>query len=686
MYLGYSVIPNGLQYRLSFFVLYPKGFHIYIYFNGVLMNNSSNMNKRVFYTSAIFIALITIFGSIWPVGMEELFKGIQHWLITKTSWFYILSVGIILFFSLWLMVSRMGDIRLGPDHSEPEYTNLSWFAMLFSAGMGIGLLFFGVAEPMMHFTAPPVGEAQSIEAAREAMKITFFHWGLHAWAIYATLGVILAYFSYRKELPLLPRSAFFPIIGDKIHGWMGDFVDIFAIIGTMFGVATSLGYGVTQVNAGLNYLFGLPQTPMIQVLLIVGITFLATISVVLGLDGGIKKLSNLNLALAAVLLVAVLLLGDTVYILQSYIQNTGAYLSDIIYKTFNLYAYEKKESWIGGWTLLYWGWWISWSPFVGMFIARISKGRTIREFMVGVVFVPAAFTFLWMTVFGNSAISLALSGSADKLIETVNSNVPVALFQFFEYLPGTTFLSGLGVILVMTFFISSSDSGSLVIDTLASGGSHEPPVWQRIFWAVMEGVVASTLLLAGGLGALQTMTIASAFPMIFMIMVALFAFIKSLRADYLLQSSVQNHSTTIQYTQASMGWKDRLQTLVDHPTHANALNFIKETGLPAIKELADELTARDQSVVVNEGPKSVDITIKNLNVEDFHYSIRLREFIVPEYVEDNQNSYWRAEVFLFSGGQHYDIYGYSKEQIIADAITQYEKHFHFLHVHNSEKA
>ena len=254
--------------------------------------NDSTMNKRVFYTSAIFIVIITIFGSLMPKEMETLFKGVQHWLITKASWVYILSVAIILFFSLWLMVSRMGDIRLGPDHSEPEYTNTSWFAMLFSAGMGIGLLFFGVAEPMMHFTSPPLGEGQTIEAAREAMKITFFHWGLHAWAIYATLGVILAYFSYRKELPLLPRSAFYPIIGDKIYGWMGDFVDTFAIIGTMFGVATSLGYGVTQVNAGLNFLFGLEQSPFVQVCLIIGITFLATISVVLGLDGGIKKLSK----------------------------------------------------------------------------------------------------------------------------------------------------------------------------------------------------------------------------------------------------------------------------------------------------------------------------------------------------------------------------------------------------------
>ena len=583
------------------------------------------------------------------------------------------------------MVSRFGDIKLGPDHSQPSYGNLSWFAMLFSAGMGIGLLFFGVAEPMMHFSSPPTGEPYSIESAREAMKITFFHWGLHAWAVYAIFAVILAYFCYRKNLPLLPRSAFFPFIGKKIYGPAGDIIDTFAVIGTMFGVATSLGFGVSQVNAGLNYLFDVPQTSLVQVTLIAIITMFATISVVMGLDGGIKKLSNANVILAVCLMVLVLVLGDSMELMKSYVQNTGSYLSDITYKTFNLYAYEKKESWIGGWTLLYWGWWVSWSPFVGMFIARISRGRTIREFMCGVLFVPTGFTFLWMTIFGNSAISIAMKDSAQTLAETVNSNVPIALFKFFEYFPASGVLSTLGVILVITFFVSSSDSGSLVIDTLTSGGSKEPPVWQRIFWALTEGIVAATLLLAGGLEALQTMTIASAFPMIFLILAGCFGLIKSLRKDHLLKQSVENHHTSIQYNKAGGSWKERLDSIISHPEHQEVSSFLKEIVRPGLEEIKAEMVDRGLNVELSEkAGKSISLAVKKDGVEDFLYQIILRGFELPVYAPGNQESYFRAEVFLRSGGQDYDVFGYTKDQIVADLITQYEKHFHFLHKANSE--
>lgn len=619
-----------------------------------------------------------------PEQLNMFFKAIQSWLISKASWIYVVSVGSLLFFSIYLMVSKVGDIKLGPDHSVPTYTNTSWFAMLFSAGMGIGLLFFGVAEPIMHFSAPPTGDPLTIESAKEAMKITFFHWGLHAWAVYAVLAVILAYFSYRKKLPLLPRSAFYPIIGEKIFGRIGDMIDTFAVIGTMFGVATSLGFGVAQVNAGLSYLTGIPQSSGIQVGLIAIITCFATVSVVLGLDGGIKKLSNINLALAVTLMCLVLLLGSTVDILQAYVQNTGAYLSDIIHKTFNLYAYEKKDKWIGGWTLLYWGWWISWSPFVGMFIARISRGRSIREFMLGVLFVPTGFTFLWMTVFGNSAINLALKENASELVTTVNTNVPVALFKFFEYFPMSSVLSVVGVCLVITFFVSSSDSGSLVIDTLTSGGAEEPPVWQRIFWAVTEGVVAAILLLAGGLEALQTMTIASAFPMIFMILIGAYALLRSLHKDRLLMDSVQNHTTTIQYNKASTSWKDRLDALVTHPEKSEAESFLDEVVAPGLKELKEEMNKIGLDAEFESGENSRAIVVRNKGVENFKYEIALRAFEVPDYMPENNNRYFRAEVFLHTGGQEYDVYGYTSEQIVADAVTQYEKHFHFLHVVNSE--
>lgn len=631
-----------------------------------------------------FILIITILASVFPKSFAQVFIEIQSWIVESTSWLYVLSVGIIMFIVLWMMLSKVGEIKLGPDHSTPEYGNLSWFSMLFSAGMGIGLLFFGVAEPIMHFSSPPMGDPNTLESAREAMKITFFHWGLHAWAIYSIMAVTLAYFCYRKNLPLLPRSAFFPLIGDKIFGVTGDIIDTFAVIGTMFGVATSLGFGVTQVNAGLNYLFDVPQTSMVQVGLIAIITLMATVSVVLGLDGGIKKLSNANIILAVLLLLAVLILGDTGELMRSYVQNTGAYLSDLMYKTFNLYAYERKDKWLGGWTLLYWGWWISWSPFVGMFIARISRGRTIREFLLGVLFVPSAFTFLWMTVFGNSAINLVLKDGATELVTVVNENVPVALFKFFEYFPFSGALTCLGLLLVVTFFVSSSDSGSLVIDTLTSGGAEEPPVWQRIFWALLEGVVAATLLLAGGLEALQTMTIVSALPMIFLILIGAFALVRSLNDDVMHMKAVMNHTTTVQFSNSSTSWESRLDSIVSLPKITEVKTFLKKDVASAIKELSTTMNSKGLNTKTVIDESSAKIVVINNDVEDFVYKVVIRKFSVPDYANDEQDGYCRAEVFLLSGGQDYDIFGYTKEQIITDIITQYEKHFHYLHQSNSE--
>lgn len=363
----------------------------------------SSINPPVFYTSAFIITALVLFASIFPDTAQQQFSQIQGWIVDHLSWFYVLTVAIILLSTVYLAVSRYGDIKLGPDHSKPDYKNGSWFAMLFSAGMGIGLMFFGVAEPVMHFVAPPIGDANTIAAAKDAMKITFFHWGLHAWAIYAMVALILAFFSYRHGLPLTLRSALYPLIGERIYGPIGHAVDIFAVISTILGIATSLGYGVLQINGGFNYLFELPIGTGIQVILIVTITALATLSVATGLDKGIKRLSEANLILAVVLLGLVLFLGPTVLLLQSLVENTGGYFSEIISKTFNLYAYQPTD-WLGGWTILYWGWWIAWSPAVGIFIARISRGRTIREFVTGILLVPTGFTFLWMTVFGDIVI------------------------------------------------------------------------------------------------------------------------------------------------------------------------------------------------------------------------------------------------------------------------------------------
>lgn len=471
----------------------------------------TSIDRSVFFTASGLIVLFSFLGGVFSSESAVVFARLQNWLVVNVGWYYILVVAIFFAFIVYLALSRFANIKLGPDDSKPDYSYQSWIAMLFSAGVGIGLLFFGVAEPVTHFAQPPSGQALTVGAAKNAMLFTYFHWGFQAWATYIIVGLSLAYFAFRQGLPLTIRSSLYPLIGEKIYGPIGSAVDVFAVLGTMFGVATSLGIGVTQVNAGLNYLFGVAISPEVQVLLIAAITVMATLSVITGLNGGIRRLSELNMVLAIFLLLFVLLSGPTAALLGAFVQNVGNYLGNFVPLTFNVYAYEPNE-WIGDWTLFYWGWWISWSPFVGMFIARISRGRTIREFILGVLFVPAGFTFLWLSIFGNSALFLELSETGGEITSAVLSDMPTALYVFLEHLPFAPVICLLATLLIVTFFVTSSDSGSLVIDIITSGGNENPPVWQRIFWAISEGVVASVLLLAGGLGALQTAAISSALP------------------------------------------------------------------------------------------------------------------------------------------------------------------------------
>tara|TARA_S200000501_G_scaffold243691_1_gene228156 strand:- start:511 stop:2043 length:1533 start_codon:yes stop_codon:yes gene_type:complete len=490
----------------------------------------TSMNRPVFLISALLIICFSIYGSVFNEHASASFLSIQKFLVENFGWFYMGVVALFFLFILYMAFSRYGSIRLGPDDSEPDYSYFTWTAMLFSAGIGVGLMFFGVAEPITHFAKPPVGEGGTVEAAEKAMLITYFHWGLQAWGTYILVGLALAYFAFRRGLPLTISSALYPLIGDKIYGGIGNTVNVLAVLGTMFGIATSLGLGVLQVNAGLNYLFGLEVSGFNQVLLIGLITLIATMSVVAGLDSGIKRLSQINALLAVLLLLFLLFAGPTVLLLNSFVQNLGNYLSNMVSLSFHMYAYESTE-WMGGWTLFYWAWWISWSPFVGMFIARVSRGRTIREFVVGVLLLPVGFTFIWLSVFGNSALFLELTGTGAGISEAVVNEMPTALFVLLQHLPWTSAVSFIAVILIVIFFVTSSDSGSLVIDIITSGGNERAPVWRRVFWALSQGVVASILLLAGGLSALQTASISSAFPFAFVMLFICLGLLKGIKND-----------------------------------------------------------------------------------------------------------------------------------------------------------
>ncbi len=403
--------------------------------------------------------------------------------------------------------------------------------MLFSAGMGIGLLFWSIAEPINHFMNPPLATGGTPAAAQEAMNFTFLHWGFHAWGIYTLVGLSLAYFTYSHGLPLTIRSVFYPILGDKIYGIRGDIIDIFAVLATLFGLATSLGLGVQQIAAGLAHVFGISSGLTTQILLIAGITGIATTSVVLGVDKGVKFLSEWNMRIAVLLLVLVVILGPTIFIFQSFVQNTGSYLYSFLEISTWTESYTGND-WQNAWTVFYWGWWIAWSPFVGMFIARISKGRTIREFILGVLIVPSLITFFWISAFGSTSIQQALLGD-DTILNAVDDNVATALFVFLEDYPFAIILNVIGVILIAGFFVTSSDSGSLVIDSLTSGGKIDAPVGQRIFWAVTEGAVAAVLLIGGGLQALQTASIVTGLPFAFILLFMCYSLYNGLRDEHL---------------------------------------------------------------------------------------------------------------------------------------------------------
>ncbi len=651
------------------------------------------IHPKVFWPASILIVLIVATSALFPTAVQSAFDGMQVVINRDLSWFYILSVAIILVGMVYLGFSRFGAIRLGPDHAKPEYDMVTWFAMLFSTGMGIGIMFFGVAEPVMHYLSPPTGEPGTMQAARQAMEITFFHWGLHAWAIYASVGLMLAYFGYRHGLPLTLRSALFPIIRERIYGNLGNAVDVFAIIGTVFGVATSLGFGVTQINAGLNYLFGVPMTPVYQAALVAIITAVASLSVATGLDKGIKILSQTNLWAAIILLLLVLGLGPTAELLKHFVENTGMYISGLVSKTFNLYAYQpKNEGWLGGWTLLYWAWWISWSPFVGMFIARISRGRTIREFIMGVLLVPTGFTLLWMTAFGNSAIDLIANGN-QALADTIQADVSVAIFKFFEAFPLTQVLSFIGMVMVIIFFVTSADSGAFVADTLASGGSKKTPIMQRVFWSSLSGLCALVLLYAGGLKALQTLTLVTALPFAVVLLIALYGLLKALQVDDFKRQSQTVTNVAPALYRSGAAWEKRLKTIVHYPEHAQVLAFLNETIEPALKKLTQAFVEEGLDATFTRKGETVRLKVSFPDVADFIYDVRLKGYGHTEYEIEDENEdegdqnteYVRAEVFLREGGQDYDVMGWSAEQIIHDALDQYEKHLTFLRLVNTPR-
>jgi choline/glycine/proline betaine transport protein len=509
------------------------------------LKTAKTLNPPVFFTSAGLLLAVLVAAAIFPSTTVEILPALYDAVAVNFGWFYILSIVGIFCFILWLVSSRYASLKLGKDDDVPSFSTPTWFAMLFSAGMGIGLVFYGVAEPMLHYASPPTGVGGTPEAKSNALALTFHHWGFHAWAIYALLGLAIAYFAYRQDLPLTLRSCFQPLLGDRVHGWIGHWIDILAVIGTLFGLATSLGLGAMSVSVGFNRLFGLPHSTSTQLILIAIITAAATLSLVTGVHKGIRRLSEASMVISAVLLVFVFTFGPTLEILHNLMEGIGVYLSGFVERSFRIGAHDPagEGKWVRDWTVLYWGWWISWAPFVGMFAARISRGRTIREFILGVLLVPTAVTFVWFGVLGGAALALDAAGA--PIAESVTADQATAVYAMLAVLPWPTISSFLAAIVVIIFFVSSSDSASYVVDMLTSGGNPDPPLWQRVFWATAEGATAGVLLYAGGeqvLKALQAGVVSIALPFCLLLVVLCFSLAKGLRSDPRFAAGPSAHS------------------------------------------------------------------------------------------------------------------------------------------------
>ncbi|WP_198683961.1 BCCT family transporter [Aliidiomarina celeris] len=502
-----------------------------------------DIHNRVFLISGLSIIIFVALTLLFHSSVESSFSSLRDWLTGNLDWFFISAANVFVVLCLVLIVSPLGRVRLGGTEAKPDFGYLGWFSMLFAAGMGIGLMFFGVSEPLSHFTsafggvsmedgarvdwAPLAGAAgDSAAAERLGMAATIYHWALHPWAIYAVLALGLALFAFNKGLPLTVRSIFYPILGERVWGWPGHIIDILAVFATLFGLATSLGFGASQASAGLNHLFGLPTGVGMEIFLVLVITAIALVSVVAGLDAGVKRLSEINMTLAALLMLFVIIVGPTLAILTGFVKNLAAYLEYL--PALSNPVGREDANFVEGWTAFYWAWWISWSPFVGMFIARVSRGRTVREFLISVLLIPSLACVLWMSVFGGTAIRQVIDQGYEA---AANAELPLQLFEMLAIMPWVQVTSFIAIILVVVFFITSSDSGSLVIDTISAGGKVNAPTPQRVFWCTFEGLVAIALIMGGGLVALQAMAVSTGFPFTLVLLAACVAVVKGLMTE-----------------------------------------------------------------------------------------------------------------------------------------------------------
>ncbi|MBH9402403.1 choline BCCT transporter BetT [Pseudomonas aeruginosa] len=651
------------------------------------------MNPPVFYGAAILILLFAAVVIGFPQRAGEWLLAAQTWASQTVGWYYLLAMTLYLIFVVVTALSGYGKIKLGADHDEPEFSYLSWAGMLFAAGISITLFFFCVSEPLTHFLQPPQGEAGTQEAARQAMELLFLHWGLHGWGVFALVAMALAYFAYRHNLPLALRSALYPLIGKRINGPIGYTVDCFGIIATVFGLGADMGFGVLQLNSGLDYLYAIPHTHAVQMVLIVLMMGAAISVAVSGVDKGIRILSDINMLLACSLLLFVLFAGPTQHLLNTLVQNVGDYLGHLPGKSVDLYAYGGPSDWLGSWTVFYWAWWIAWAPFVGLFIARISRGRTIREFVFGVLFIPLGFTLAWMSIFGNSALEQALGG-ASELGRVAIEQPSMALYQMLQNYPWSRAVITVTVLVSFVFFVTSADSGTVVLSTLsAHGGSADDdgPKWLRVFWGSVTALVTGGLLFAGSIDALKSAVVLTSLPFSLILLLMMWGLHKAFYMESQRQRA-RSHSLAPLMSgngKRSGGWKRRLSQAVHFPSRDEVYRFMNDVVRPAISEVSEVFREKGLAVdaQLDPGNASLSLEIGHGEQHRFLYQVLMRGYFTPSFARAGMGGlhlknrrYFRAEVHLAEGSQDYDLMGYTKEQIINDMLDQYERHLQFLHL------
>ncbi len=651
------------------------------------------MNPPVFYGAAILILLFAAVVIGFPQRAGEWLLAAQTWASQTVGWYYLLAMTLYLIFVVVTALSGYGKIKLGADHDEPEFSYLSWAGMLFAAGISITLFFFCVSEPLTHFLQPPQGEAGTQEAARQAMELLFLHWGLHGWGVFALVAMALAYFAYRHNLPLALRSALYPLIGKRINGPIGYTVDCFGIIATVFGLGADMGFGVLQLNSGLDYLYAIPHTHAVQMVLIVLMMGAAISVAVSGVDKGIRILSDINMLLACSLLLFVLFAGPTQHLLNTLVQNVGDYLGHLPGKSFDLYAYGGPSDWLGSWTVFYWAWWIAWAPFVGLFIARISRGRTIREFVFGVLFIPLGFTLAWMSIFGNSALEQALGG-ASELGRVAIEQPSMALYQMLQNYPWSRAVITVTVLVSFVFFVTSADSGTVVLSTLsAHGGSADDdgPKWLRVFWGSVTALVTGGLLFAGSIDALKSAVVLTSLPFSLILLLMMWGLHKAFYMES-QRRRARSHSLAPLMSgngKRSGGWKRRLSQAVHFPSRDEVYRFMNDVVRPAISEVSEVFREKGLAVdaQLDPGNASLSLEIGHGEQHRFLYQVLMRGYFTPSFARAGMGGlhlknrrYFRAEVHLAEGSQDYDLMGYTKEQIINDMLDQYERHLQFLHL------